>query len=440
MRPASPGLIPASVAIPLLGAAACWALQPLHPDLPVLVWTLLGAATLAAGLLRLRSPEAAGLRANPQSPAPDPGLQRGLRLWLALAMVGCAIDAIWGLAHGEGVRTMRQDGKLGLMALMLLVLLPVLRSSARSGPVTARALATALLGAVVLQMLVACTVAATWPRSELPATAIPWATLVALGLALLAPLLLPASRCEADSALPSNTASLFKAMIALALLAGIAAVLFSRSRSAWLVLPWLGLLAVWGSRRRLPAAVAVTTLSLALLALGLAYDLRQPEQLERGLRLLDLLDELRTLDMPDAGTSSGSRWLLWQAAWNSLWAHPWSGIGMEARIALVQHVVPPGLLPQTAALVHVHQQYLNQAVDHGLAGLMASLLSAAGPIALALAVRGVRLRWQLAGIAGVHAAGLLFNANMTHGAYAFGVAVAMGLAVVMHQLHQERQA
>ena len=90
MRPASPGLIPASVAIPLLGAAACWALQPLHPDLPVLVWTLLGAATLAAGVLRLRSPctgqqrkrQAAGFpaaRGNRGAERPEPrGVTHGL--------------------------------------------------------------------------------------------------------------------------------------------------------------------------------------------------------------------------------------------------------------------------------------------------------------------------------------------------------------------------
>ena len=112
--------------------------------------------------------------------------------------------------------------------------------------------------------------------------------------------------------------------------------------------------------------------------------------------------------------------------------HPWTGIGQAARAALVQQVVPPSVLPDVDPLVHVHQQFLNQAVDHGLPGLMAALLSAGALAAAAWTAPAGPLRWQWAGIAVVHTGGLLFNANMTHGPYVFTVAMAMATATLMH--------
>ena len=156
----------------------------------------------------------------------------------------------------------------------------------------------------------------------------------------------------------------------------------------------------------------------AVLGAGLWYDSLQPAQVERGMRLLDLVQELTQWSQSDAGTSVGSRLVLWEAAWNSLWAHPWVGIGVEARIALVQTVVPPDTLPDVAPLVHVHQQFLNQAVDHGLPGLMAALLCAGAPFALAWRAPTTTMRWQCLGVGVVHTVGLMFNANMTHGTYA----------------------
>jgi O-antigen ligase len=108
-------------------------------------------------------------------------------------------------------------------------------------------------------------------------------------------------------------------------------------------------------------------------------------------------------------------------------------VGVAQRIELVQQVVPPERMSGVAPLVHVHQQFLNQAVDHGLPGLVGALLSAAAPFALAWRARPNVMRWQFLGIGVVHGTGLLFNANMTHGPYAFNVALSLLAVLLMHQ-------
>ena len=198
------------------------------------------------------------------------------------------------------------------------------------------------------------------------------------------------------------------------------------------------MLAVVFSPRRLPTAATALALAALALAAGLWYDSQQPAQVERGMRLLDLVQELAQLGQPDAGTSVGSRLVLWEAAWNSLWAHPWTGIGVEQRIALVQSVVPPETLRDVAPLVHVHQQFLNQAVDHGLPGLLAAVLGAAAPFALAWRSPSRTMRWQCLGVGVVHGVGLLFNANMTHGTYAVNLALSL-MAIIWMQASTDAQ-
>jgi O-antigen ligase len=82
--------------------------------------------------------------------------------------------------------------------------------------------------------------------------------------------------------------------------------------------------------------------------------------------------------------------------------------------------------------VHVHQQFLNQAVDHGVPGLLASVLCAAAPFALAWRAAPGAMRWQCLGVGVVHGMGLLFNANMTHGTYAVTYALSLMALVGMH--------
>ncbi|MFM8738108.1 MAG: O-antigen ligase family protein [Betaproteobacteria bacterium] len=403
---------------------------PLRSDLPSWAWSWWLLASLVALALWARARGAAhggGTAAESPSgvgsgfwPGPMPA---HLRPALLMLLSAALIDLFMGLWHGGGWDLLRQDGKVLLSLPMAWLVLAGLGLHRRSTDPQARglhqpaALYETLCWAMGLQMVVALAVALYWPRAWLPATPIPWTTAVALNVAVLAPLALVRPGASGGVAL-SYEGRAWRLGLGLAVLAGVVAVVLSRSRAAWVVLPWLGLLVVAFAPRRAVAAVAVLAMMGAVLGAGLWYDSLQPAQVERGIRLLDLVQELTQWNQPDAGTSVGSRLALWEAAWNSLWAHPWVGIGVEARIALVQTVVPPDTLPDVAPLVHVHQQFLNQAVDHGLPGLMAALLCAGAPFALAWRAPTTTMRWQCLGVGVVHTVGLMFNANMTHGTYA----------------------
>jgi O-antigen ligase len=403
-------------------------LGPLHSDLPSWAWSwwLLAAMAGIAGTARLSAsgmPSMDTMAHENQMNLMGPAA--------ACLLAACMIGLLMGAWHGEGVRVMRQDGKVLLVLPMVLLLTKVARTVrpvAGNWPGAREALGWA----IGLQLLVAAVVALQWPRAMLPATAIPWATAVALGMAVLAPLV-----WARDGVKPDGQA--WRVGLALALLAGAVAVVWSRSRAAWVVLPWLMVVAVVFSRRTARTAVFATLFAAVAVGAGLLYDSFQPPQVERGVRLLDLLGELRQMGHPDAGTSIGSRQLLWEAAWSSLWQHPWSGVGVAQRIELVQQVIPPERLSDVAPLVHVHQQFLNQAVDHGLPGLLAAMLSAAAPFALAWRAPPGVLRWQCLGIGVVHGVGLLFNANMTHGPYAFNLALALLAALLMHVDDEHRR-
>lgn len=398
----------------------CVVAGPLRADLPSWAWTwwlLAGVWALGFGTRHSRF-------AIPAVAAPAMGC-------LVLA---CVLDAVMALWHSDSWIILRQDGKvlLGLwVACVLMARLSARSSWGAAVPVgvlnSPAELREALAWAIGLQMMVAAAVAIKWPRALLPATPIPWATAVALGLAVLAPLAL--GRLPGA---PQGTA--WRVGLGLAVVAGAVAVVLSRSRAAWVILPWLGILWIVMSPRKGLATATATVLGAGLAAVGtgLWYDHLQPVQVERGIRLLDLLTELAQWREPDAGSSVGSRLLLWDAAWHNLWAHPWAGIGITERIALVQQVVPPEQFREVAPLVHVHQQFLNQAVDHGLPGLLASMLCAAAPFAMAWrALPGV-MRWQCLGVGVVHLTGLMFNANMTHGTYAVGYAISLMVVLWMH--------
>lgn len=412
-------------------ALLCTVAGPLRTDLPSWAWSwyLLAAGVACTALIFnprqvAASSESGGVWAERWG---TQGLGHRLKPALALLLATGVIDLSMCLWHGGGWDILRQDGKV-ILALPIAWAVAGLLAFSKGLAGEPGALHEALCWALGLQLVVALAVALCWPRAWLPATPIPWATAVALSMAVLAPLV-GAPRGDAP---PFPEGLAWRVGLGLAVLAGAVAVVLSRSRAAWLILPWLGMLAVVFAPRRWPTAAGVLALGAITVGAGLWYDSLQPVQVERGMRLLDLLQELTQEGQPDANTSVGSRLVLWEAAWNSLWAHPWAGIGIEQRVALVQSAVPPETLRDVAPLVHVHQQFLNQAVDHGLPGLLAALLGAAAPFALAWRAGSRTMRWQCLGVGVVHGVGLMFNANMTHGTYAVNLALSL-MAIIWMQ-------
>ena len=293
-------------------AALTMVLAPLRSDLASWAWSWWLLAGLVAWVW------------GPRRHLPD--LHRIVTPAALCLLVACLIDAVMGAWHQEGWIIMRQDGKVLLMLPIVVAVLSAMPWNAShsgatgtpSGRMTGHDLRETLAWALGLQMVVAAAVAVHWPRAWLPATSIPWATAVALGMAVLAPMML-----GRDEAAPDGAA--WRTGLALAVAVGAVAVVLSRSRAAWVILPWLMLLVVVFARRRVLAGLAALASGAALLVAGLWYDSLPPVQVASGVRMLDLLQELGKAGRPDAATSVGSRLLLWQAARDSLWAHPLAG-------------------------------------------------------------------------------------------------------------------
>ena len=203
-------------------------------------------------------------------------LRHGLLIHLAAAQ----IDLFMGMWHGGGWGLVREDGKVLRSLPMAWMVLAGLGLQAQqtevyrgqetggkamrghsSGPQATglhqpAALYEALCWAMGLQMVVALAVALYWPRAWLPATPIPWATAVALNVAVLAPLALVRPGASGGVAC-SFEGRAWRLGLGLAVLAGVVAVVLSRSRAGWVGLLWPGLLVVAFAPRRPPAAVAV---------------------------------------------------------------------------------------------------------------------------------------------------------------------------------------
>jgi O-antigen ligase len=174
----------------------------------------------------------------------------------------------------------------------------------------------------------------------------------------------------------------------LALLAGLAA---SGSRGAWVGL-LVGGLAVWGlawpGRRARTVVLVLAVGALALL-------------------LLVLWPPGRTALLALVGGSGPSRLALWWRALALLGDYPLTGSGPGTTALVYASYV---LLTQVPYYEHLHNLYLQIALDQGLLGLLAWLLLAAGALrGLAGAARGsAELRW-VAYAALVPLVGLLFH-------------------------------
>lgn len=422
-----------------------WVLTPVWVDAPVWAWGcgLVGALTGAALLQRAAQAQAgdSGLSGHSAACAAgqallrapsEPALRRGLAFWAVLGAVACAVGLLGGWHHEEGWRTMRQDGKVWLTALMLAWVVSqtgVVRQCLGSMqwlPAHRWIGLWALACAVQMGLALACAV---WlPRADLPVGAIPWATTVAIGVAAAAPWCAAALRKPLEPSPQPWEAWLLASACAM----GVVAVVLSRSRAAWVVLPWVLWTAIRHTRRPWRSAAWMGAAAMVALGLALLYDAHQPVAVERGLRLLDLWQEWNQAGPPDPSTSIGSRRLMWAAAWSALLEHPGWGIGAVQRIALVQSVVPPALMPGVEPLLHVHQQFLNQALDHGLPGLIAAVCTAVGPLCVAWQLRGTVAAQSLVGVSLVHTTGLLFNANMTHGPYVFAWCLSLCWVIGRH--------
>lgn len=352
--------------------------------------------------------------------------QPALWLWLLACLLGFAAKAAatlfwhdsWQERHGE-IRLL-----LGAMACCGLYTYSLSVPGQRFRAVTwlSHALSLAALTGLIW---------VTWKgRGYTPTHPIPWAGIMAmLSCWLLA--------VGLDKQYPARHRQLWLAGGMLALLA----VLASQSRGAFVVLLWWAAVwayrAWWGFRqsaqklrslRRLVGVMA--NVGLALVALAYTPVLERPRA-----SLRDALNEAQlSLQSPAAASNSsvGSRMYMWQRSLSAIAEAPWLGHGGQARRQLLQQWARDAQSTEIAGLAHLHNEYLNQLIDHGLLGFASQLSYLFGLLVVA---RHFHRSGQhtgamtVAGIGVIYTVGNMGNVNFAHNYYTAGLSLMAGLAI-----------
>ena len=276
-----------------------------------------------------------------------------------------------------------------------------------------------------------------WGRDGVPSHPIPWAASMALVSAWL---LAMALKSEAD--LPLRGLWLAGGLCA------VLAVLTSQSRGAFgIVLWWLWVCAVHVYRQwRAPAqgrALARTQvlrpLALALLALAcLGWGLSHTPIAQRPAAAIQAgMDEWLTSKesaVRGANSSVGARIYMWGKSLEAIQASPWMGYGQKGRKQLIADWAEEADSAEVRKLSHVHNEYLNQWLDHGLWGLASQGCLLIGLLWLCRQLRKAHehtAALALGGIAFVHLTSSLSNVNFGHDYYTACFSMLIGLSLLL---------
>ena len=136
-----------------------------------------------------------------------------------------------------------------------------------------------------------------------------------------------------------------------------------------------------------------------------------------------------------ANTSVGARLYMWERSLDAIKESPWIGYGRAGRIAHIRQWGDEATSPTVKSLGHLHNEYLQTLMDHGLWGLASLLSYSLGMVLMARKLRAshdVRHKALAAGLAGVvlmlMSSGLT-NMNFAHNYYPTVLSLAVTLLV-----------
>ena len=387
-------------------------LSPTHTKLAGLLWLLAGLTGISLAMLTWRKPT-----------LPVDPLTLGARQWLLACTVMLALWQSMALYWQEPCCTYSSDINSGLrLWLAALATYGLVRHWHAPAVWSLR-----LYHALALACVASLWMVLVSGRFELPSYPIPWSASVAMLLVLLFP-----------AALKSPAGSTTRRLWLLACGAGVAAVLLSQSRGAYVILGWM--VYAWARsahggfqwRRSLRPLLLGLTLAGSVLVTGwLPSD---------PLRMREAWNDLSaSWRQDDYNNSLGGRLALYELAASTVAESPWTGVGARERLHRIRTLGLDRPEPERSHLAHartqghVHNAYLHHAMDGGVISLLGFMLSIAG---LWLAARTVRLTWpqtalQLQGLTFVHAFTSVSNVNHAHNYYAVMLSLSVLLAFVL---------
>lgn len=362
--------------------------------------------------------------ANGADAGPSP-VEEAARIWLFACLAATAIRIIphafwqddWDRRHAE-FRLV-----LGALATVALVKWPPfyrLTSLQKRGIGDALAMACALgMGVTVLY------------GRETPLHAIAWAVSLSFLVCLLAPMVLD-----------PQLSPVRRVLWPLAVVMGCMGVVLSQSRGVYGLLIWMALASYVAASNRTLLQMSTfrlrTWLGLALVFGGFIWLLSaQPSWLTAIFHRLSEVWVEASMSQSNPGeaanTSVGSRLFLWSKALDAIEAQPWFGYGKENSIAMIKQWGLEINSEQVQKLGHLHHEFLDAWVSHGLMGILSLLVLATG---MALVVRKLwvphpRAAQGVLGILFMHLTAGLSNTNMVHNYYGAMLSLSISLALVM---------
>ncbi len=363
-------------------------------------------------------------KANSACSGPSP-VEEAARIWLFACLAATAIRIIphafwqddWDRRHAE-FRLV-----LGALATVALVKWPPfyrLTSLQKRGIGDALAMACALgMGVTVLY------------GRETPLHAIAWAVSLSFLVCLLAPMVLD-----------PQLSPVRRVLWPLAVVMGCMGVVLSQSRGVYGLLIWMALASYVAASNRTLLQMSTfrlrTWLGLALVFGGFIWLLSaQPSWLTAIFHRLSEVWVEASMSQSNPGeaanTSVGSRLFLWSKALDAIEAQPWFGYGKENSIAMIKQWGLEINSEQVQKLGHLHHEFLDAWVSHGLMGIISLLVLATG---MGLVVRKLwvphpRAAQGVLGILFMHLTAGLSNTNMVHNYYGAMLSLSISLALVM---------
>jgi O-antigen ligase len=142
---------------------------------------------------------------------------------------------------------------------------------------------------------------------------------------------------------------------------------------------------------------------------------------------------------PAAGSNSsvGSRIFMWQKSLLAIQASPWIGYGHDGRKQLLSQWADEAHSTEIHQLGHVHNEYLNQLIDHGLWGLASQLCLLLGLMWICWAlfkVQEITAALALSGVTFVHLTASFFNVNFAHNYYTASLSTLIGLCLLIPKI------
>ena len=405
----------------------CLAAAPTSTKIGGLAWVLLCLMGLWAFV---KSYSSKALEVGAHSPynyleSSPSAIEEAARVWLLACLAAAAIRFLphafwqdnWDRRHAE-VRLI-----LGALATVALVKWPPFYRLLGAQKVI-------LSYALALACFVGFGVAALYGR-ETPVHAIAWAVCLSFMVCLLAPKVL-------DSSVPSAHRKFW----VLAVLMGSMGVVLSQSRGVYGLLIWLTLAGYVAASNRMLLQFSTfkpaTWVSFGLAFLGFIWILgAQPPWLTSVMQRVSEIWVEASLAQSNpseaANTSVGSRLFLWSKALDAIEVQPWFGYGKENSIAMIKQWGLEINSEQVQKLGHLHHEFLDAWVSHGLMGILSLLVLATG---MGLVVRKLwvphpRAAQGVLGILFMHLTAGLSNTNMVHNYYGAMLSLSVGLALVM---------